>query len=86
MGSDLVARFLSRLGDVIGPKNATAISEVLSTFKGFSSILAGVGAAALVAYFAGSFQVPYYVAGLFGLAAGTLAFVCLKPMVRRELS
>jgi OFA family oxalate/formate antiporter-like MFS transporter len=76
----------SCLGDVFGPKNATAIYGLLYTSKGFSSILAGVGAAALVAYFAGSFQVPYYFAGLFDLTAGTLAFVCLKPMVRRKLS
>lgn len=74
------------LGDVFGPKYATANYGVLYTSKGFSAILGGWGAATLVAYFGGSFQVPYYIAGIFDLIAGMLAFVALKPAVRRALA
>jgi len=74
------------LADVFGPRYVTATYGLLYTSKGFSAILGGWGAAALVVYFGGRFQVPYYIAGIFDIIAGMLAFVALKPAVRRALA
>ncbi len=74
------------LGDVFGPRYVTATYGILYTSKGFSAILGGWGAAVLVAFLGGSFQVPFYIAGIFDIIAGLLGLVALKPAVRRALT
>jgi MFS transporter, OFA family, oxalate/formate antiporter len=83
---EIYALFSAITGDVFGAKNASANYGMLYTAKGVSSILAGWGAAVVAAAFAGSFQVPYYVAACFDLAAAILAFFALKPLVRGRIA
>ncbi len=82
---EIYALFSAITGDVFGPKNASANYGMLYTAKGLSSIFAGWGAAAVAAAFAGSFQVPYYVAAICDLTAAILAFFALKPLVRARI-
>jgi len=83
---EIYALFSAITGDVFGPKNASANYGMLYTAKGLSSIFAGWGAAVVAAAFAGSFQVPYYVAAGCDLAAAILAFFALKPLVRARIA
>ena len=83
---EIYALFSAITGDVFGPKNASANYGMLYTAKGLSSIFAGWGAAVVAAAFAGSFQVPYYVAAACDLAAAILAFFALKPVVRARIA
>jgi OFA family oxalate/formate antiporter-like MFS transporter len=48
--------------------------------------MAGWGAALVAAAFAGSFQVPYYIAAVFDVLAAILAFFALKPLVRARMA
>jgi OFA family oxalate/formate antiporter-like MFS transporter len=70
---EIYALFSAITGDVFGPKNASANYGMLYTAKGLSSIMAGWGAALVAAAFAGSFQVPFYIAAAFDLTAAVLA-------------
>jgi len=83
---EIYALFSAITGDVFGPKNASANYGMLYTAKGLSSIMAGWGAALVAAAFAGSFQVPYYIAAIFDTAAAILAFFALKPLVRTRMA
>jgi OFA family oxalate/formate antiporter-like MFS transporter len=83
---EIYALFSAITGDVFGPKNASANYGMLYTAKGLSSIMAGWGAALVAAAFAGSFQVPYYIAAIFDAAAAILAFFALKPLVRTRMA
>jgi MFS transporter, OFA family, oxalate/formate antiporter len=83
---EIYALFSAITGDVFGPKNATANYGMLYTAKGVSSILAGFGAAALAAYFAGSFVVPYYITAIFDAIAAVLAFFVLRPLIRKRIA
>jgi OFA family oxalate/formate antiporter-like MFS transporter len=83
---EIYALFSAITGDVFGPKNASANYGMLYTAKGLSSIMAGWGAALVAAAFAGSFQVPYYIAGVFDVLAAVLAFFALKPLVRARMA
>jgi MFS transporter, OFA family, oxalate/formate antiporter len=83
---EIYALFSAITGDVFGPKNASANYGMLYTAKGLSSIMAGWGAALVAAAFAGSFQVPYYIAAAFDIVAAVLAFFALKPLVRARMA
>ena len=74
---EIYALFSAITGDVFGPKNASGNYGILYTAKGLASILAGWGAAAVAAVYAGSFTVPYYIAGAFDIIAAVLAL--LRP-------
>lgn len=83
---EIYALFSALTGDVFGPKNATANYGMLYTAKGLASIMAGFGAAAVAAAYAGSFAVPYYVAATFDVIAAVLALFFLRPLVRSRIS
>jgi OFA family oxalate/formate antiporter-like MFS transporter len=83
---EIYALFSALTGDVFGPKNATANYGMLYTAKGLASILAGFGAAAVAAAYAGSFAVPYYVAASFDVVAAVLALFFLRPLVRSRIA
>jgi MFS transporter, OFA family, oxalate/formate antiporter len=83
---EIYALFSAITGDVFGAKNASGNYGMLYTAKGVASIMAGWGAALVAAAFAGSFQVPYYIAASFDTAAAILAFFALKPLVRGRIA
>jgi OFA family oxalate/formate antiporter-like MFS transporter len=51
-----------------------------------SSIMAGWGAAAVAAHYAGSFSVPYYIAAVFDVIAAVLALFVLRPIIRKRIA
>jgi len=83
---EIYALFSAVTGDVFGPKNASGNYGILYTAKGVSSIMAGWGAAAVAAHFAGSFSVPYYIAAVFDLTAAFLALFILRPIIRKRIA
>jgi len=83
---EIFALFSAITGDVFGPKNASGNYGILYTAKGVSSIMAGWGAAAVAAHFAGSFSVPYYIAAGFDITAAVLALLVLRPIVRKRIA
>jgi MFS transporter, OFA family, oxalate/formate antiporter len=83
---EIYALFSAITGDVFGPKNASGNYGILYTAKGLSSIMAGWGAAAVAAHFAGSFSVPYYIAAIFDLIAAILALFVLRPIIRNRIA
>ncbi len=83
---EIYALFSAITGDVFGPKNASGNYGIMYTAKGLASILAGWGAAAVAALYAGSFAVPYYVSAIFDIAAAVLALFVLRPIVRRRIA
>jgi OFA family oxalate/formate antiporter-like MFS transporter len=83
---EIYALFSAITGDVFGPKHASGNYGILYTAKGASSILAGYGAAAVAALYAGSFTVPYYIAAAFDIAAAVLALFVLRPIIRRRIA
>jgi OFA family oxalate/formate antiporter-like MFS transporter len=48
--------------------------------------MAGWGAAAVAAHYAGSFSVPYYIAAIFDLTAAALALFVLRPIIRKRIA
>ena len=83
---EIYALFSAITGDVFGPKNASGNYGILYTAKGAASIMAGWGAAAVAAAYAGSFTVPYYIAGVFDLTAAALALFVLRPIIRKRIA
>ncbi len=83
---EIYALFSAITGDVFGPKNASVNYGILYTAKGMSAILAGYGAAAVAALYAGSFAVPYYISAIFDLTAAVLALFVLRPIIRRRIA
>jgi len=83
---EIYALFSAITGDVFGPKNASANYGILYTAKGMASIMAGWGAAAVAASYAGSFSVPYYIAAIFDLTAAVLALFVLRPIIRKRIA
>jgi OFA family oxalate/formate antiporter-like MFS transporter len=83
---EIYALFSAITGDVFGPKNASGNYGILYTAKGLASILAGWGAAAVAALYAGSFEVPYYVSSIFDLIAAALALFVLRPIIRKRIA
>ena len=83
---EIYALFSAITGDVFGPKNASGNYGILYTAKGMASIMAGWGAAAVAAAYAGSFVVPYYIAGALDLIAAVLALFVLRPIIRQRIA
>ena len=83
---EIYALFSAITGDVFGPKNASGNYGILYTAKGLASIMAGWGAAAVAAAYAGSFSVPYYIAAVFDLTAAVLALFVLRPIIRKRIA
>jgi OFA family oxalate/formate antiporter-like MFS transporter len=83
---EIYALFSAITGDVFGPKNASGNYGIMYTAKGLASIMAGWGAAAVAAMYAGSFSVPYYIAAIFDLIAAALALWVLRPIIRRRIA
>jgi len=83
---EIYALFSAITGDVFGPKNASGNYGILYTAKGLASIMAGWGAAAVAAHFAGSFSVPYYISSVFDIIAAILALFVLRPIIRKRIA
>ncbi|MEO7761685.1 MAG: oxalate/formate MFS antiporter [Casimicrobiaceae bacterium] len=83
---EIYALFSALTGDVFGPKNASGNYGIMYTAKGLASILAGWGAAAVAAMYAGSFSVPYYISAVFDITAAVLALFVLRPIVRKRIA
>jgi OFA family oxalate/formate antiporter-like MFS transporter len=83
---EIYALFSAITGDVFGPKNASANYGILYTAKGMSALLAGYGAAAVAALYAGSFAVPYYISAVFDITAAALALFVLRPIIRKRIA
>ena len=83
---EIYALFSAITGDVFGPKNASGNYGILYTAKGLSAILAGWGAAAVAAYYAGSFAVPYYIAAAADIIAAIAALFILRPLIRKRIA
>lgn len=83
---EIYALFSAITGDVFGPKNASGNYGILYTAKGMASIMAGWGAAAVAAAYAGSFTVPYYIAGAFDILAAGMALFILRPLIRKRIA
>jgi len=83
---EVFSLFSATAGDVFGPKNASANYGMLYTAKGLASVLAGFGAAALAAYFGGSFATPFYISAVLCATAAVFSRFVLRPMVRRRIA
>jgi OFA family oxalate/formate antiporter-like MFS transporter len=83
---EIYALFSAITGDVFGPKNASGNYGILYTAKGLASIMAGWGAAAVAALYAGSFSVPYYISSAFDIVAAILALYILRPIIRNRIA
>jgi MFS transporter, OFA family, oxalate/formate antiporter len=83
---EIYALFSAITGDVFGAKNASGNYGILYTAKGLASIMAGWGAAAVAALYAGSFEVPYYIASAFDILAAVLALWVLRPIIRKRIA
>jgi len=83
---EIYALFSAITGDVFGPKNASGNYGIMYTAKGLASIMAGWGAAAVAALYAGSFTVPYYISAAFDITAAVLALFVLRPIIRKRIA
>ena len=83
---EIYALFSAITGDVFGPKNASGNYGIMYTAKGLASIMAGWGAAAVAAAYAGSFSVPYYISAAFDIVAAVLALFVLRPIIRKRIA
>jgi OFA family oxalate/formate antiporter-like MFS transporter len=83
---EIYSLFSATVGDVFGAKNASADYGMVYTSKGLASIFAGFGAAALAAYFSGSFSVPFYISAVLCGVASILALFVLKPLIRGRIA
>lgn len=82
---EIYSLFSATVGDVFGPKHASANYGMLYSSKGLASVFAGFGAATIAAYFGGSFAVPFYIAALLCAVAAILSLVVLKPLIRDRI-
>jgi OFA family oxalate/formate antiporter-like MFS transporter len=83
---EIYSLFSATVGDVFGPKNASANYGMLYTSKGLASVFAGFGAASLAAYFGGSFTVPFYISAVLCGIAAILSILVLKPLIRGRIA
>lgn len=83
---EIYALFSAITGDVFGAKHASGNYGILYTAKGMASILAGWGAAAVAAAYAGSFTVPYYIAAVLDIVAAFMALFVLRPIIRKRIA
>jgi membrane protein implicated in regulation of membrane protease activity len=56
------------------------------TAKGAASVFAGFGAAALAAYFGGSFFVPFYISSVLCAIAAIFSLFILRPLIRGRIA
>ena len=83
---EIYSLFSATVGDIFGPKNASANYGMLYTSKGLASIFAGFGAAALAAYFGGSFSVPFYISAVLCGIASICSLFLLRPLLRTRIA
>jgi OFA family oxalate/formate antiporter-like MFS transporter len=83
---EVFSLFSAATGDLFGPKNASANYGLVYTSKGLASVFAGFGAAALAAYFGGSYRVPAYIAAVMCAIAAILSLFALRPLVRSRIA
>src|SRR5271167_2792987 len=83
---EIYSLFSATVGDVFGPKNASANYGMVYTSKGLASIFAGFGAAALAAYFGGSFAVPFYISAALCAVASIFSLFVLRPLLRNRIA
>jgi len=83
---EIYSLFSATTGDVFGAKYASANYGMVYTAKGLASVFAGYGAAALAAYFGGSFAVPFYIAAVLCALAAIFSLFVLKPLVRSRIA
>jgi len=82
---EVFSLFSATTGDVFGSRNASADYGMVYTAKGLASVFAGFGAAALAAYFGGSFAVPFYISAVLCGIAALLSLFVLRPLVRSRI-
>jgi len=82
---EIYSLFSAVTGDIFGPKNASVNYGMVYSAKGLASILAGYGAALLAALFAGSFDVPFYIASVCCFVSAALAYFALRPLIRGRI-
>jgi len=83
---EVFSLFSATTGDVFGPKNASGNYGIVYTAKGLAAYFAGFGAAALAAYFGGSFNVPFYISSVLCALAALFSLFILKPLVRSRIA
>ena len=83
---EVFSLFSATTGDVFASKNASANYGVVYSDEGVSFLLAGFGAAALAAYFGGSFAEPFYSAAVLCGVAALLSLFVLRPLVRSRIA
>ncbi len=59
---------------------------MLYTSKGLASVFAGFGAAALAAYFGGSFAVAFYISAALCAVASIFSLFVLRPLLRNRIA
>jgi OFA family oxalate/formate antiporter-like MFS transporter len=77
--------FSATTGDIFGAKHASVNYGMVYTAKGFAALVAGFGAAAIAAYFAGSYKMVFIVAGILCGIAALLSVLVLKPLIRSRI-
>ena len=83
---EIYSLFSATTGDIFGPKNASANYGMVYTSKGLASVFAGFGAAAIAAYFGGSFCVPFYISAVLCAIAAVFSILVLKPLIRSRIA
>jgi OFA family oxalate/formate antiporter-like MFS transporter len=83
---EIYSLFSATTGDIFGPKNASANYGMVYTAKGAASVFAGFGAAALAAYFGGSFAVPFYISAVLCAIASLCSLLILRPLIRHRIA
>jgi len=83
---EIYSLFSATVGDIFGPKHASANYGMVYTSKGLASVFAGFGAASIAAYFGGSFAVPFYISAALCAIAAILSLVVLKPLDRSRIA
>ena len=83
---EIYSLFSATIGDVFGPKNASANYGMVYTAKGLASIFAGFGAAALAAYLGGSFAVAFYISAVLCAIASLFSLFVLRPLLRGRMA
>jgi len=83
---EIYSLFSATTGDVFGPRNASANYGMLYTAKGLASVFAGLGAAALAAYFGGSFAVAFCISAALSGVASVSSLLVLRPLLRGRIA
>src|SRR5271165_5922671 len=83
---EIYSLFSATVGDVFGPKHASANYGMLYSSKGLASVFAGLGAAALAAYFGGSFAVAFCISAALSGVASVSSLLVLRPLLRGRIA